>query len=483
MEGKVYIWGFPGIGKSSVRSSLSVVDADCKLFQFDLSKEEDTRLHREEGWGSVASQTDFPRNYLEYVQNVDADIVLLNCHPSFFKDFDQERLLLVYPSPELKDEYLLRYRSRGDHPSFISHMEESFEDIIACVQQAPFRKYEITQHDVTLQNLLDGGILMSQFITKKELTELIAESVLLGVYMPDDVYSSCTPAELAQLMFDGEVPLELDILQESLHAKKAEMEKERMIRERRGGLTHEELRDKILQGIVNGTFSIYHGEIAPYSHGFEVKYPNDYKFYTNRWECYCSFEAVSEAITQKIEGDFQNNQVFSGTKVQPVDIKKILEDIEAHEKSKITSFVEEAKSGLERRGRYTGHVANLKDVHSGLALDGIILGHFQGDYSSITTSSQNDLMRTLVALKGFCLDAVDRLGVHNRELVVVYLKKHGTDISTPEKLKEWINANPDKCALPENRDRKPSLASKLQDAHVRQFGDAAKTAPENEVTR
>ena len=101
------------------------------------------------------------------------------------------------------------------------------------------------------------------------------------------------------------------------------------------------------------------------------------------------------------------------------------------------------------------HISLLKTLdRKRLLLDGIILGHFQGDYSSITTGTENNTVRAMVALKGFCLDCVHRLPSRPlTEFVIGYLKDHGTDISTPEKLNAWIRANPDKCALPENRGR------------------------------
>ncbi len=61
-----------------------------------------------------------------------------------------------------------------------------------------------------------------------------------------------------------------------------------------------------------------------------------------------------------------------------------------------------------------------------------------------------------MALKGFCLDCVHKLPSRPLvQFVIDYLKDHGTDISTPEKLNDWIRENPDRCALPENRVRRP----------------------------
>jgi len=42
MRQKYYVWGFPGIGKSSVNSNLRIADADCERFKFLVEKHEIT---------------------------------------------------------------------------------------------------------------------------------------------------------------------------------------------------------------------------------------------------------------------------------------------------------------------------------------------------------------------------------------------------------------------------------------------------------
>lgn len=128
--------------------------------------------------------------------------------------------------------------------------------------------------------------------------------------------------------------------------------------------------------------NIRHEQVAPYSYGYEVTFRSAGQGVSYRWECYCPLPEVAEQITHKIENA-----------APQVDISALLEGIALSERDKITSFVLESDSGLQRRGRYTGHVASAQDVHRGIALDGIILGHFQGDYSSMTTAKQNEAVR------------------------------------------------------------------------------------------
>lgn len=256
------------------------------------------------------------------------------------------------------------------------------------------------------------------------------------------------------MLFEGRLSLDVAGLKNDLAAKRAELDRERFLCERRGGLSHEELSGRIMEGIVNGALNIRHTEVAPYSFGYEVTFRSAKHGVTYRCACYCSLPSVPEEITRKIE---------SGTLT--MDVPDLLAEIGLAERGTIKSFVLERDSGLQPRGNYTGHVANARDVHRGIALDGIIRGHYEGDYGSMTTGTENDTVRALVALKGFCLDCLHMLPSRPLvEFVTAYLKGHGTDVSTPEKLNDWIRKNPDKCALPENRERMPPCLKARQAA-------------------
>lgn len=457
---KYYIWGFPGIGKSSVNSKSRTVDADCEQFKYMIPEDIADNPHSQKSMVFTQRDPSYPDNYFDYVRSVDADMVLLNCHISLLEKLDGENLLLVYPSAALKQEYLERYALRGDNQTYLHCMETAFDEMIAAAQNSSYRKYEIKDRCVYLQNLIEGGVIMGQFIPKKELAGLLDECIRLGVYTREGPAAGKSPGELAQMLFDGDLSLDIAALKHELADKKATLERENLLDERRGGLSHGELSGKIMEGIVNGALNIRHDEAAPYSFGYEVSFRSADQKATYHWTCFCSLPDVAEQITRQIE-----------SAAPQVDIPVLLAGIAQAERKKIRSFIPEKNSGLERRGQYTGHVANVRDVHRGIALDGIILGHFQGDYSSITTGTENDTVRAMVALKGFCLDCVHKLPSRPLiEFVIGYLKDHGTDISTPEKLNAWIRANPGKCALPENRERaaaRPEVGRKRKNQRER----------------
>lgn len=233
-------------------------------------------------------------------------------------------------------------------------------------------------------------------------------------------------------------------------------ESERVATARRGGLTREELADKLMQGIVNGALDIRHGQIAPYSYGYEVKCEG-----VCRWECYCKLEEVPAKLVGFIE---------KGIPLVIEDMGSFLSSIDKAEETRIISFTPESESTLRRsRMPYErGSVVTVKDVHRGNGLDGIVQHRYHGDYGTMTTSAQNDLVETLVYMNGFCLDHLpNNFRGEHRDFITGYLQRHGTDITTPEKLSAWIKNNPDKCALPANRTRCKPLDRAISDASQR----------------
>jgi len=198
MRQKYYIWGFPGIGKTSANSKLRIEDADCERFKFLVS--EDVPLHLREAMEQTRRDLAYPKNYWNYVRAVDADVVLLNCHISLLSKLDRERLLLVYPAPELKGEYLRRYAQRGDNESYIRYMETAFEEIVAAVKHSPYRKYEVTDPHIYLHDLIERGTIMARgalFFEIARLAEAKRPAYLTApILVPRTQESACSLSDI-----------------------------------------------------------------------------------------------------------------------------------------------------------------------------------------------------------------------------------------------------------------------------------------------
>lgn len=463
-----YIWCFPGTGKSTVPQSVpDVLDADSRLYQFIGATPQ--MLHAAAVQARTVPNPEYPDNYFNYIENAGSTYVLLNCHVSLLPRIPSENLLLIYPDISLKGAYLQRYWDRGDNVSFITYMNENFADMIHAIEAYPCRKLRITDEHTYLTDILKGDFLMNEFMTKRDLCALLNEGVRYDLLGPEVVGDYDRVEDIAQAIFEGKVELDFGDLRKKVEACEKVAESERVATARRGGLTREELADKLMQGIVNGALDIRHGQIAPYSYGYEVTV-GDRSNFTNRWECYCKLEEVPAKLVSFIEANSQSSEVFGQKADKPIDIEGIIEAIDKMEKLRITSFTPENASTLQRSCMpyERGSVATVKDVHNGNGLDGIVQHHFHGDYGTITTSAQNDLVETLVYMNGFCLDHLpNNFCDEHRDFIIGYLQRHGTDITTPEKLDTWVKNNPDKCALPANRARSKPLDSQISGASQR----------------
>lgn len=506
---KRYIWGFPGVGKSSVHlSDITVLDADSNCFAFHGVAPE--ALHRDTAGFSYERNLEYPQNYLSYIKAAEADIVLLNCHISLLSKLDKDQILIVYPNLDLLPEYLRRYEERGD-TSFVSHMAHEAEGMIRYIESSGYDLYRIDSANTYLSDLFERNDFKMKVITRQELTQQLQRAMDLGV-IRDELHTD-SPSKLifdagfaleepprglknagawAEAVLDGKYEMDIDSLYRACDRREAELAKEQAQLKARGGLTREELADKIMQGIVNGALGISYGQIAPYSHGYEVTFGGSgpvgsTRDFQNRWECYCSFFDIPGKIVDAIEGGRQNGSVF-GADVKPLDIGTLLNAIDEMEGKKLQSFVLEKDTDFQiAKNSYTypfrSSVATVKDVHAGKGLDGIVQHHYHGDYSSMTPSKYNSLVEMLVCMKGFCLDCLGTLSVgpDEKQKILKYLQKQGIDVSTPEKLRSWILENPQKCALPDNREMAKRVAEDLRiekafdEAKANRFGLSRET--------
>lgn len=117
----VIVSGFPGIGKTTLfnnEEDLVLLDSDSTNFSWADEK----KTVRHENW---------PQNYIEHLtgKRGEADAVFVSSH-----DVVREALVkagipfvLVYPSLNMKDEYIQRYKDRGSNEKFVQLLEQNYE--------------------------------------------------------------------------------------------------------------------------------------------------------------------------------------------------------------------------------------------------------------------------------------------------------------------------------------------------------------------
>lgn len=129
MKNTVIISGFPAVGKSMLakNSQLVVLDSDSSKFS----------------WISEGVRhPDFPNNYIKHIQeNIGkADYILVSSHDIVREALENNSIeyFLVYPNMSQKDEYLERYRHRGNDEKFVSFIDSNWDKFILDIEREKF---------------------------------------------------------------------------------------------------------------------------------------------------------------------------------------------------------------------------------------------------------------------------------------------------------------------------------------------------------
>lgn len=417
------IWAFPGIGKSNIHLN-SVIDCDAAYFKFNIPK--DTILHNNELMHDCSLNSDYPGNYIKYVKDCDLvyDYILINCEPELISSFSDVRI--IYPDTSLKDEYMHRYIDRGDNNSFISYMDDSFEEMVRHFDLSPHKyKVKVMKENKFLNDIL--GEMRMEFMSKTAMVAIISEADKYGLFnIPDGLSVEKTADEI----FEGHIEVDFDKLKNELDLAYKNEALEKKFQENRNGLSHTELTNLIMDSMVSGAADIYYGEVAPYSHGYRYSFDGkDYEMYN----CSEFFDCPEKVCTAIEKGQFV------------IDIDK-LDSLtrSAYKAVENSSYIYSDTLDWKLDDYYYHHIHRLKDVHELKGLDAIVSGKCMGTYSNCMACKENTLIRQMVAFKGYCLDYVmknsnsDDFNGRFQLALSEYHSRHGLDISDIDK---WCNDN------------------------------------------
>ena len=147
---KVVIWAFSGTGKSSLADGNRILDVDSAFFRF-YAFEFIFPQSLQQKYQEILYKP-YPINLVEFVNTVDADIVLLNCHTILLKHFDN--VYLVYPAANMKETFLLRYKNRGNDNSYIEYMTDTYDEMVSELSALPYPRYIITDKHTYLKDII-----------------------------------------------------------------------------------------------------------------------------------------------------------------------------------------------------------------------------------------------------------------------------------------------------------------------------------------
>lgn len=149
------ISGFPGVGKSYMfnnKTDLIILDSGSSNFSWvkDL-----------EGNNTRERNPEFPQNYINHIkENLGkVDIIFVSSHDVVRNALRESNIsyILAYPNITLKDEYIKRYRDRGNDEPFISMINNKWDEFIMGIKKETFPTLIELYKDEYLSNIIKHG--------------------------------------------------------------------------------------------------------------------------------------------------------------------------------------------------------------------------------------------------------------------------------------------------------------------------------------
>lgn len=144
------ISGFPGVGKSVIHRRASeygwrIIDSDSSMFSWVR-----------EG----IRNPEFPDNYMTHITgNIGfARYIMISSH-DVVREALRDRGIdytLVYPDVSLKDEYMERYRQRGNSRAFLGFIDTNWGKFISDIEQETYPKLVKLESGQFLADVLEA---------------------------------------------------------------------------------------------------------------------------------------------------------------------------------------------------------------------------------------------------------------------------------------------------------------------------------------
>ena len=158
------ISAFPGCGKSYYYNkskfyycdswNRKVLDSDSSNFSW---------LKDSEGNNTKQRNPEFPQNYIDHIkENIGkADIIFVSSHKVVREALESNGIqyTLVYPEIGAKEEWLKRFKNRGDNEGFIKFISDNWDNFIKEMKQENFPNHKELEE---WQYLSSPGVIFSK---------------------------------------------------------------------------------------------------------------------------------------------------------------------------------------------------------------------------------------------------------------------------------------------------------------------------------
>lgn len=147
------ISAFPGTGKSHLykanKSSRKIYDSDSSKFSWLESGERNPNF-----------VTDYC-DYIEKIQNKKGNhLQLISSHKEVRDELRRRnfKYTLIYPSRELKNEYIERYIKRGSHEAFVKLMTDKWDEMIDSCEQDEKAIQIVLKSNEYISDIMDWSV-------------------------------------------------------------------------------------------------------------------------------------------------------------------------------------------------------------------------------------------------------------------------------------------------------------------------------------
>lgn len=138
MARALVISGFPGVGKTTLERYERIIDLESSGFHWFETPGEfvPTVRHLHPEW---------PRNYVKKIDELSQNymkIVLISAHAEVRELLQKQKIpyIIVCPTLDCKNEYMIRYLRRGSDAEFIAKMYQSFRESLVSLADDPAPK-------------------------------------------------------------------------------------------------------------------------------------------------------------------------------------------------------------------------------------------------------------------------------------------------------------------------------------------------------
>lgn len=172
---KILIMAYMGTGKTELENRYdNVVDFDFQDYKY-IYDESIRHLPLEERKGNTSLRTEnpnYPNNFLTDAVKLlkEGKIVISPFIDHVFKAYDESsmkskvedlRIILVFPEKDNFEEYVNRFKQRGNGEEFIARREKEFPSLVSLFEQAQdYEKIVVKKGQFLEDVLLEKGILL-----------------------------------------------------------------------------------------------------------------------------------------------------------------------------------------------------------------------------------------------------------------------------------------------------------------------------------